>query len=232
MLTPVVSVLMVKVVSSDVDARTAVDFNAYMKRHPGLYEELAACVHDHVTKASPVLLDLGAGTGLLTVELRRRIPTATVLGLDPLRTMLRIAMENSREASQDSLDLLQGISEALPLASSCVDGVVTRFSLPYWKQPKTGFLEIHRVLKPGGIVVLQGLNKEYPRWKQAVLRVLMRMRAAPANVITYHLDAYKLAHPRQWVEDLFTETGFHIIATEGKPRDWQFLVIAQKNTPS
>ena len=215
-------------VSSDVNAETAEQFNTYMKRYPELYQSLASCVQEHLSSQTPVILDLGAGTGLLTLELQLRYPTATLLGLDPLRTMLRLAKDNTRETSSSAVHWLQGVSEALPLKSGMVEGVVTRFSLPYWNQPEKSFQEINRALQPGGVVILQGLNKDYPRWKLALLRLLMRLRTAPKNVITYHLDAYKIAHTRAWVEDLFTSTGFRLLLSSGKPWDWQFLIIAQK----
>jgi len=215
-------------VSSGVNAATAAEFNTYMKRYPQLYRSMAAWVQQYMTYPTPVILDIGSGTGLLSLELRRVYPMATLLCLDPLRTMLRLAEENIREATVESLHLSQGVSEALPIQSATMDAVVSRFSLPYWTQPTASFQEIHRVLKPGGVVVLEGLNKNYPKWRLTALKVLMRLRTATPSVITYHLDAYKIAHTRTWVEDLFATSGFQILDTEGKPKDWRFLVIAQK----
>ena len=215
-------------VSSDVNAATAAEFNTYMKRYPQLYRSMAARVQQYMTHPAPVILDVGTGTGLLSLELRRMYPMATLFCLDPLRSMLRLAEENTREASVEPLSLLQGVSEALPIQSAVVDAVVSRFSLPYWTQPTASFQEIHRVLKPGGVVILEGLNKDYPKWRLSVLRVLMRLCTAAPSVITYHLDAYRIAHTREWAKELFTTTGFQILDTEGKPRDWRFLIVAQK----
>jgi ubiquinone/menaquinone biosynthesis C-methylase UbiE len=175
-----------------------------------------------------VLVDVGCGSGLLSRELRRFYPKGTVVGLDPLRTMLGLASKNIVQSGLDSFELIQGVSEELPFCSGRADAVVSRFSLPYWPDPKTSFSEIHRILKPGGILVLEALNKEYSGWRLSLLRFMMRLRAAPKNVITYHLDAYKLAHTRSWVEDIVTSAGFHVLDIEGKPREWKFLVVAQK----
>jgi ubiquinone/menaquinone biosynthesis C-methylase UbiE len=209
------------------DIRTAVQFNDYMKRYPELYRAMALQVREHVKASDPVILDVGCGSGLLSLELRRLYPQGVMVGLDPLRNMLGLAVENMRDSGLEQLNLVQGVSEALPLCSGKVDVVVSRFSLPYWPDPKRSFLEIHRVLKPGGFLVLEALNKEFSGWRLGFLRVLMRLRAAPMNVITYHLDAYKLAHTWRWVEDHLTTSGFEIVHVEGRPKDWKFLVVAR-----
>jgi len=213
---------------SAVDDSTAVQFNAYMRRYPELYRAMAQCVQRYVRGPQPVILDVGMGSGLLSLELRRLYPEGTLLGLDPSRSMLRLAEQNFTEAGLSSLGLLQGVSEALPVCSDWLDAVVSRFSLPYWPDPAKSFQEIFRVLKPGGYLVLEALNKEYPAWRLAVLRVLMRLRAAPRNVITYHIDAYRLAHTREWVEELCQRSGFRLLEAKGRPKDWKFLVVAQK----
>ena len=103
---PAVSDEVLMRVSSDVNAATAAEFNTYMKRYPQLYRSMAARVQQYMTHPAPVILDVGTGTGLLSLELRRMYPMATLFCLDPLRSMLRLAEENTREASVEPLSLL------------------------------------------------------------------------------------------------------------------------------
>lgn len=206
---------------------TARDFDAYMKRFPELYRDLAGHVSRYVTVEHPVLVDIGCGSGLLACELQGQFRSGTVLGLDPMRQMLALAKENARDTGC-ALTLLQGVSEALPLASTSVDAITSRFSLPYWPRPEHSFREMYRVLKPGGVMVLDALNREFPRWKLRAIGVQMRVKKAGFDVMKYHVDAYDLAHTREQVHRYFTGAGFHIVETLGRPKEWKFLVVARK----
>ena len=210
------------------DETTIRDFAAYMKRFPELYEYLADIVKKHVSLCHPLILDLGAGPGLLSVKLIQQIPEAMVVGIDPILQMLRLAKENVLQSYAHSFEALQGVSEGIPLKNGTCDGIVSRFSLPYWPQPAKGFMEIHRVLKPGGIVVLEELNKEFRDWRLLLLKLQMRVYGATKAVAGYHVDAYLHAHTMDEVYYLFTNAGLTIIETEGKKKEWKFIVVAQK----
>ena len=214
--------------SATLDEATAREFAAYMKRFPELYEHLVEIVKRHVSDCHPLILDLGAGPGLLSVKLLQQIPEATVIGIDPLLQMLRLAKENVLPSYAHAFEAVQGGSEKIPLKEDIVDGIVSRFSLPYWSQPQESFKEMHRVLKPGGIVVLEELNKEFPRWKLSPLSLRMRARGAGKRVADYHVKAYPHAHTMTQVQQLFTDAGFTVLETEGKEKEWRFIVVAQK----
>jgi ubiquinone/menaquinone biosynthesis C-methylase UbiE len=199
-----------------------------MKRFPELYEHLADIVKRQISVCHPLLLDLGSGPGLLSVKLLQQIPEAEVVGIDPLPQMLRLAKENVLKSYAQAFEVLQGASEKIPLKDDSVDGIVSRFSLPYWSQPEESFREMHRVLKPGGIVVLEELNKEFPGWKLMLLKLRMRVRGASARVANYHTRAYPQAHTSEEVQRLFTDAGFTILETEGKKKEWRFIVVARK----
>ncbi len=210
------------------DEATVRAFAAYMKRFPELYTHLAAIIKRHVSSSHPLLLDLGAGPGLLSAELLRQIPQATVVGIDPLETMLKLAKEHTKQTGGENFAMVQGVSERLPLKDNSFDGIASRFSLPYWSQPEQSFKEMHRVLKPGGIVVLEELNKSFPHWKLALLTFRMRVRGADKRVSHYHSEAYPQAHTIDEVRRFFTTNGFTLLETEGTKAQWRFIVVAQK----
>jgi ubiquinone/menaquinone biosynthesis C-methylase UbiE len=212
-----------------IDDKTAEQFATYMKKFSDLYVYLSNIVQEYTRTKEPYILDLGAGPGLLSVEILKLIPGATIIGLDPLQKMLLLAKENANQSGIQGFFPLVGVSEKIPLKDQSIDVIVSRFSLPYWKDPSAAFLEMHRILKPQGKIVLEALNKEFSMWKLFGIKIGMLWNNAGRDVTKYHVDAYKLAHTQGEVEAFFNKSGFSILKKEGKKNEWKFIIVAEKN---
>ncbi len=121
-----------------------------------------------------------------------------------------------------------GVSEKIPLNDNSIDTIVSRFSLPYWKQPLNSFLEMNRVLKPKGKIIFEALNRNFPKWKLFGIKVGMLLNRAGRDVTKYHVDAYALAHTQEEVETFFKKSGFVILEKEGTKNEWKFIIVAEK----
>lgn len=207
--------------------RTVERFSSYMKKFPELYRYLSNIVMKNIPKkvTKPVIVDLGAGPGLLSKELSKQIPNAEIIGIDPSDKMLKMANKNFKE---DAFLSIQGMSEYVPLEKNSIDIVVSRFSLTYWKKPKDSFLEINRVLKPGGRFVLEALNKDFSKWKLCAINTIMFFKSAGLDVVRYHSDAYRTAFNMKQVEHSLKNSGFKIIYKEGSEKDWKFILVSEK----
>lgn len=212
-----------------VDDKTAKEFEKYMKKYPDLYEHLAQVVLDNIPNSKPLIIDLGVGPGLLSLEIHKKIPNATIFGVDPSNKMLKLADENAKEAGFDKFKTILGMSEKIPVNNNSTDVLVSRFSLVYWKNRKISFTEINRVLKSNGRVILECLNKDFPRWKLFLIKLHMLVNLAGKDVVRYHIDAYKKAYTIDQVEQLLADAKFTIINKEGNKKDWKFIVVAKKN---
>jgi ubiquinone/menaquinone biosynthesis C-methylase UbiE len=211
-----------------VDEKTAEEFALYMKKFNDLYEHLALIVQRHTSSSDPFILDLGVGPGLLSVEIFRKKPQATIIGIDPLIKMLQLAKDNIKNVHFQTFEPVIGVSENIPLKSSTIDVIVSRFSLPYWDQPNKSFEEMMRVLKPGGKVILEALNRDFPTWKLVLIKIRMLFNHAGRDVTKYHIDAYKLAHTIGQVEKFFIDAGFVICEKEEMKNEWRFIIVAEK----
>jgi ubiquinone/menaquinone biosynthesis C-methylase UbiE len=211
-----------------VDDKTADEFTAYMKKFTDLYIALSKSVKKYSTTTHPRILDLGCGPGLLSVEILKQIPDATVIGIDPLIKMLSLAKKNIEESCVEIFEPVLGVSEEIPLKDSSIDTIVSRFSLPYWKQPLNSFLEMNRVLKPNGKIIFEALNSNFPKWKLFGIKVGMVLNRAGRDVTKYHVDAYTLAHTQEEVETFFKKSGFVILEKEGTKNEWKFIIVAEK----
>ena len=97
-----------------------------------------------------VVVDLGAGTGRMTGELKKRYRRALVVALDLAPGMLHEARHHQqlfRRFERVCADAMR-----LPLADASVDVVVSSLMLQWCDPPDQAFAEIRRVLKPDGFV--------------------------------------------------------------------------------
>jgi ubiquinone/menaquinone biosynthesis C-methylase UbiE len=202
-------------------------FENYMEKFPELYFYLSKIVKRFLPESvvKPLIVDLGVGPGLLSFEMSKQIPDALILGVDPSKEMLNFAREKIKT---ENFKAVIGSSEKIPLESKKADIVVSRFTLTYWDSLEKGFKEIRRILKPGGTLVLEVLNKDFPRWKLFAIKIQMSLRSAANDVIKYHIDAYKTAHDFQEVNKFLNKIGFEIIYSEYKKKDWKFIIVARK----
>lgn len=95
------------------------------------------------------VLDLGCGTGTLTLMLKRAHPEAKVTGLDGDSQVLDIACQKSRGTN---IQWDEGLASSLPYPDSVFDRVVTSLVIHHLitDDKRLAFKEIYRVLKPHG----------------------------------------------------------------------------------
>jgi len=110
-------------------------------------------------EAGEKALDLGCGTGNYTIELAKR--GADVVGIDTSEEMLGCARIKAQKADiKASFKAADAMN--LPFPDSSFDAVLSNGLLCFLKEPEKALMEMHRVLKPGGRVVVGVLNRWSP----------------------------------------------------------------------
>jgi ubiquinone/menaquinone biosynthesis C-methylase UbiE len=94
------------------------------------------------------VLDLGSGTGYLTVRIAGRAPSLRVYGIDLSRQMVKIAGRRARGV--DNAQFVFGNAARLPFNDNSIDLVISTGASHHWKTPRLVFDECYRVLKTGG----------------------------------------------------------------------------------
>lgn len=93
-----------------------------------------------------VVADVGAGTGKLT---RLLLSThATVIAVEPIEAMREVLLDRV-----PGCIVLGGVAEELPLEDASVDAVTVAQAF-HWFDHAKAIPELHRVLRPGGMLVL------------------------------------------------------------------------------
>lgn len=130
------------------------------------------------------VLDLGAGTGKMTVAL---LDTgAEVLALEPLSEMRASLASNAPYA-----EVIGGSAEAIPLRHRSLDAVVCAQAF-HWFRAEVAGEEIHRILKPGRILALVwNVRDEEDPLQAEISRIIEPFRGETPS----HRD-------RGWVEPL------------------------------
>jgi ubiquinone/menaquinone biosynthesis C-methylase UbiE len=94
------------------------------------------------------VLDLGSGTGYLTVRIAGRAPSLRVYGIDLSRQMVKIARRHAKGV--DNARFVFGNAARLPFNDNSIDLVISTGASHHWKTPRLVFDECYRVLKTGG----------------------------------------------------------------------------------
>jgi ubiquinone/menaquinone biosynthesis C-methylase UbiE len=125
-------------------------------------------VHDAVVSElrahpAPRILDVGCGTGDLTARLRRDLQPELIAGCDFSAGMLEQASARTR-----AVRWLQGDATRLPFANRHFDAVVSTESFHWFPDPDLALREFHRVLRPGGRVLVALVNVRVPATSRLV----------------------------------------------------------------
>ncbi len=109
----------------------------------GLYSMVVDDAERIVGRGPAVIIDVGSGPGDLLRSLSKRLPAATVSGVEPEADMRAIAIRRG-------VSVVEGAADALPVASGSVDLIVSTLSAHHWLDPASALGEFTRVLRPGG----------------------------------------------------------------------------------
>lgn len=114
------------------------------------------------------VLDVGIGTGLVAREALGLIgPDGRLIGVDPSPGMLA-------QVRLPGVELLAGRAEALPRPDASADFISMGYALRHIADLSAAFAEFHRVLRPGGRLLLLEISKPEGRFGTLLLRAYMR----------------------------------------------------------
>jgi len=112
-----------------------------------------------------VVADLGAGEGLLSELLARRCKK--VIAVDNSEKIVEFGVAKAKKNGLKNLEFRLGDLQEPPLEPHSVDLVVLSQALHHAKQPDQSMLACHRILKPGGqILILDLLQHNFQKARE------------------------------------------------------------------
>ncbi|MDP2136917.1 MAG: class I SAM-dependent methyltransferase [Candidatus Didemnitutus sp.] len=123
-------------------------------------------LRQHGLRPKDHLLDVACGTGLVALEAAKILETADhITCLDPSAGMLAVAR------TKLSAHFVQGRAEAMPLADNTFDFLTMGYALRHVTSLEDTFCEFHRVLKPGGKLLILEITKPTGRISAFLFRL-------------------------------------------------------------
>ena len=157
--------------------RTRVDAPEWVHRH--LTPHLLGCTR---------ILDVGCGSATIAAEVARRYPESEIVALDDVAVPLWPARQNLHVHANASV--LAADVTALPFDDDSFDLVYSRFLLGRVPYRRRTVLELGRVCRPGGTVLLQDIDGQFVNHHPPDSRLHRDILEAAALLAPTGLDPY------------------------------------------
>ncbi len=131
--------------------------------HPGIFQHMAPEIQDNV------VLDVGAGSGRATFDCLR-YGAKEIYAVEPSPGLLRILKrKSSQNHGAQRITPLEGRFDAVPLPDNSVDVTLScsAFTALPEQGGESGLVELHRVTKPNGKIILIWPRSEDREWLEA-----------------------------------------------------------------
>jgi ubiquinone/menaquinone biosynthesis C-methylase UbiE len=163
-----------------------------------LYDFMVECMN---LKPDETILEIGFGNGKFFEKLFTVSDSLKVSGIDYSKEMAASARDlNAERIKSGNLIINEGSSDALPFDDGMFDKVLSSMVIYFWEKPVSHLKEIHRVLKPGGMLFTGIRSRE-------------SMMQFPFT--TY---GFKLYETDEWCK-ILEENQFEIISANTKSQD-------------
>jgi demethylmenaquinone methyltransferase / 2-methoxy-6-polyprenyl-1,4-benzoquinol methylase len=138
------------------------------------------------------VLDLCTGTADLAIATVRRVPEASVVGVDFAGAMLRLGLGKVATLGLDrSIRLVRGDATRIPVASASCDATTIAFGIRNVAEPERALAEIARVLRPNGrLAILEFGQPAIPGLRSLYSWYFRYVLPAIGRLVSRHTSAY------------------------------------------
>jgi len=117
-------------------------------------------VEQALIKPGDSVLDVGCGTGEVTLLAKTRAKDGKVYGIDPVPEMIAVARNKAARKGLE-IDFRVGVIESLPFTDASIDVVTSSLMMHHLPDDLKvhGLAEIYRVLRPGGHLLIADFRR-------------------------------------------------------------------------
>jgi len=139
--------------------------DCYERGRTGFPPEAVAWIRERLPTTSPVVVDVGAGTGKLTRTLVEF--AAQVIAIEPVAAMRSVLAQAAPVAETRA-----GVAENLPLPDGSADAITVGNAFHWFDGPKA-IREAHRVLRTNGMLIPLWNRRDVAHPHQATIQSLV-----------------------------------------------------------
>jgi len=140
-------------------------------------ERLAGWAHARFPPEGSRILDVGCGPGNWALRAARALPGSLVAGVDFSLPMVQRAEAKRRREGVLNCRFIAADARALPFLAESFDRARSTASLKFWPEPIQGLDEIHRILAPGGKLLVIEAARDTP--PEEIREFLRSIRVGP-----------------------------------------------------
>jgi demethylmenaquinone methyltransferase / 2-methoxy-6-polyprenyl-1,4-benzoquinol methylase len=139
------------------------------------------------------VLDVATGTADVAIMAARMLRPEKIVGIDISEKMLAVGRNKLlKESLEGQIELQSGDSEAINFPDGSFDAVTVAFGVRNFEHLEKGLREIHRVLRPGGKLVVLEFSKPKTKGIQQLYTFYMGMVAPEmGKIFSRNKDAYR-----------------------------------------
>lgn len=170
-------------------------------------------------KEPKMVLDVACGTGDVSFKLHKMFPKAQITGLDLSPGMLWVANGKLKlwdQEIQKLITFMEGDCLNMPFLDATFDLVTVAYGVRNFERLEDGYREMHRVLKPGGVLCVIELSepknslikKGYRLYSRNVIPLIGRMVSHDARAYSYLPESIAACPQREEMTAMMERAGF------------------------
>ncbi|MHA1671970.1 MAG: class I SAM-dependent methyltransferase [Promethearchaeota archaeon] len=193
-------------------------------RYEPFAKKVVKLIEKYRIKDNLNIIDLACGPAFLLMEIQKKIPNASMLGIDSSKKMLTHARLKIEQYGAQNIRFKQGMAESIPIEDNSISVVTCLNSFHDFQDPKEALSEIYRILKSKGVFILKDKNPNYPKWKIKIHFYLLKFKSGNKRSKRYYKSHHYWINPQEldkWMRDLEFKVSF-------KSRSIEYIVVGEK----
>ena len=167
------------------------------------------------------MMDVATGTGDFAIQACQVLQPKELIGTDISEGMMNVGREKVKAARLDKqISFAKEDCTALTFTDNCFDAITVAFGIRNFENLDQGLKEMHRVLVPGGHLVILELSQPegfpmkqlYAIYSKVVIPTIGKLMSKDRSAYTYLPESIKAFPQGEIMQDIIRKAGFRQVS--------------------